>query len=45
MKCDFCKKRFPEKEMDLVKVDGGESVWLCRSCEGDLDKLRMEREE
>ena len=42
--CEFCSNWYEEEELDLVKIEEGESVWLCRSCEGDMDKLKEKEE-
>jgi len=32
---------FEENDLDLVRVDNGEAVWLCRLCEDNLKEVNI----
>jgi len=36
MKCDFCKEDFKDELLSRVKIDEGEKVMICNSCEENL---------
>jgi predicted SprT family Zn-dependent metalloprotease len=38
MKCDFCKEDIKDELLSRVKIDKGEKVMLCKSCELNLIK-------
>jgi len=41
MKCDFCSENFRDELLSRVKIDDGEKVMLCKSCEEDLKENNL----
>ena len=44
-RCEFCKERFDDEDLDLIKMDRGESVWICGSCESEMREINDKEEQ
>jgi hypothetical protein len=43
MKCEYCKEDYKHEFLSIIKVDAGEKVMLCNSCEERLKYLVKEQ--